>query len=167
MSAGSPNSLPQSRGNASSTALGNAAIITIALALGLWTLVHRRQLDWPPSRLFAAATTLTGYLALAGPLVLGRRTVHAAGLGDVVWLTVGLLFWLYNAASFLRGRFDLDQLHNPISPVGLGLAVAAVALASWRLHGPGRLWTWTNVTGWLLGLFWITAGAAALIPTTR
>ncbi len=46
----------------------------------------------------------------------------------------------------------------------MGMVVLAVIAASWKLKGAGRSWAWTNVTGWLLGIFWVALGLASLLP---
>jgi hypothetical protein len=46
----------------------------------------------------------------------------------------------------------------------MGLVVLALFAAGWRIHGPGHSWSWTNVVGWLLGMFWVGMGLATLWP---
>lgn len=157
--------LPAGRAGSSRSALTNALVIASALGIGLWALVDRGQIAWPPGRMLSAITTLAGYLALAGPIVLARRDRGGAGVGDLVWMTAGLLIWFYNAAALIRGTFETTRVADPVGPIGLALAVLAVSAAAWRLHGPGRVWTWTNVTGWILGIFWVGSGLAALLPS--
>jgi hypothetical protein len=47
----------------------------------------------------------------------------------------------------------------------MGLTVLAGLIAGWRLHA-GRLgsWTWTNVAGWVLGLYWVGMAFWSLLP---
>lgn len=157
-------SIPATKSGDSHSAVGNAVIVAVAVGMGLWALVQRRELSWPPSGLIANLTTLTGYLALAGPIVLSRQDRGRTGVGDLVWMTTGVLFWLYNGAAVIRGTFDPGRLADPVGAVGLALSVLAVMIAAWRLHGNGRIWTWTNVTGWILGVFWVGVGLATLLP---
>ena len=40
----------------------------------------------------------------------------------------------------------------------------AVLLAGWRTRGGSRNWSWTNVTGWVLAIFWVGMAATTMIP---
>jgi hypothetical protein len=126
---------------------------------------------WPPSNLLAGAYTLAGCLALVGPIVLARRESGDSGLGEWMWMSAGMLTWLHDLAALLRGELRSQDWATPISSGAIGLLVLAVLLAGWRLQ-PGASagrgsWRWTNVTGWILGLFWIGMGLAAVIPASR
>jgi hypothetical protein len=46
----------------------------------------------------------------------------------------------------------------------MGLTMFAVLLAAWRCRVAGASWSWTNVTGWVLGLFWVVMAASTLVP---
>ncbi len=46
----------------------------------------------------------------------------------------------------------------------MGLTMLAVLLAGWRSKAGARNWSWTNVTGWLLGVFWVGMGLTTLVP---
>ncbi len=46
----------------------------------------------------------------------------------------------------------------------MGLTILAVLLAGWRWRAEGKDWSWTNVTGWVLGLFWVGMGVATMPP---
>ena len=35
------------------------------------------------------------------------------------------------------------------------MTILAVLVAGWRCRLGVRNWSWTNVTGWALGLFWV------------
>lgn len=142
----------------------NAALIVLSIGYALWLLVNRGRLSWPPNELLAGAYTLAGCLALAGPVILLRREAGEGGLGDLVWMTGGLLIWVHDLAAAVRGEFRAISWPTPLGAQALGLTILAVAIASWRLHPTGRNWTWTNVIGWVLGLFWIGMGIVALIP---
>ncbi|HWE39854.1 MAG TPA: hypothetical protein VG406_25110 [Isosphaeraceae bacterium] len=112
-------------------------------------------MSWPPRELLAGATTLAGCLALVGPLVLGRKESTDGGLGELIWLSGGLLVWVFDLAAAARGRWRGTSWATPLDVQFMGLIVLAVALAGWRLRGGSKSWSWTNVTGWLLGAFWI------------
>ena len=71
------------------------------------------------------------------------------------------------AAGSSTGGGPYGQAHTWATPLGvtpLGLTILAVLLAGWRTHGASRSWSWTNVTGWVLGLFWVGMGLASLWP---
>lgn len=148
-----------------STPLINASLLAAALAYGLWLLVNRGRIGWPPHQLLANLFTVAGCLALIGPVVLLRRDAPAAdaGLGDLLWLTGGLLVWLFDAAALAQGQWRTLAPATPVNAIPLGLTVLAVMVAGWRTRGPGRGWSWTNVTGWLLGLFWVGLGLGTLL----
>jgi hypothetical protein len=146
----------------SSPALLNATLLVMALAFGLWLLVSRGQMTWPPSRLLSNLYTIAGCLALVGPFVLARKTSET-GLGDLVWMTGGMLVWLADLAS-LFGHVRLSTWATPLSYQTMGLATLALFVAGGRLHGAGHTWSWTNVVGWVLGLFWVGMGLASLWP---
>jgi hypothetical protein len=151
--------------SAVSSPLINAALVGVACGYGLWSLVARGRVSWPPHDLLASSYTVAGCLALVGPLVLGRRAgSEGAGLGELLWMTGGLLVWIFDAAAVLRGELRTLAPATPLGVAPMGLTMLAVLLAGWRTHGSGRHWSWTNVTGWLLGLFWVGMGLAALLP---
>jgi hypothetical protein len=161
--------MPSRRASPSAPALStsplvNAALLSAALAYGLWLLVARGRLSWPPHELLSGGYTLAGCLALVGPLVLARRGSGEGGLGDLLWLTGGLLLWIFDLAALARGEAHVISWVNPLGVRTMGLAMLAVLLAGWRSQGLGKGWTWTNVTGWLLGLFWVGMALASLLP---
>jgi hypothetical protein len=148
-----------------STPLVNAAMLALALGYGLWLLVARGRVGWPPHQLLASTYTVAGCLALVGPVVLLRReAADGGGLGELIWMTGGLLVWLYDAAALIRGELRSLAPATPLAAAPMGLTILAVALAGWRTRGAGRSWAWTNVTGWVLGVFWIGMAVAALVP---
>jgi hypothetical protein len=147
-------------GGAGPSVLLNAGLVAAALAAGTWLLVARRQLEWPPHELLRSLVTVAGCLGLVGPLVLARRSGDA-GLGELLWFSGGNLLWIQNLALLATGRFHPANAPIAVPAQLLAFAIAAVLVAGWRLHGPGQGWTWSNVFGWGLGLFWIGAG---LVP---
>jgi hypothetical protein len=142
----------------------NALIFASAVAGGLWLLVARGQMAWPPGRLLANLYTVAGCVALIGPVVLARRERGDAALGDLIWMTGGVLLWCVDLAEVLRGNVQPLQWPTPLPARTLGLVALALFLGGWRTYGAGRAWSWTNVTGWLLGLFWVGMGLATLGP---
>jgi hypothetical protein len=138
-----------------------------ALACGLWTLVARGRVSWPPNDLLANSYTLAGCLALVGPLVLMRRDAAESGLGDLLWMTGGLLVWMFDIAALLRGGYRSLAWATPLGHEAMGLTILAVLLAGWRMRAGGRAWSWTNVTGWVLGLFWVGMGLTAFLAAGR
>ncbi len=147
----------------------NALAVASAVGYGLWVLVGQGRMEWPPRELLAGAYTLAGCLALAGPLVLARRDREGgsggSGLGELAWLSGGLVVWIFNLASAVQGDARALLRATPIGARSMGLIVMAVVLAGWRLGSrQGRGWSWTNVTGWVLGLFWIGLAVWSLVP---
>src|SRR5262245_44077200 len=110
-----------------------AAILTAALGYSLYLLVNRGRLSWPPHELLNALATVCGCLALAGPLVLGRRGGDP-GLGEQFWMMGGLLLWVYNLAAVARGDWRPSSWSSPPGVPSLGLTILAAGLASWRLR---------------------------------
>src|SRR4051794_9874302 len=148
----------------SASPLVHAAVFAAALGYGLWLLIDRGRVSWPPHALLSGAYTLAGCLALVGPIILARRDGSDVGLGELLWLTGGLLVWVFDLAALAGGSVREVAWLNPLGVRAMGLTILAVLVAGWRAHGPGRTWTWTNVTGWLLGLFWVGMAAASLAP---
>jgi len=147
-----------------SSPVWNAAAVAGAVAYGLWLLVERGRISWPPHELAAGASTVAGALAMAGPLVLARRrgSPGESGLGELIWLSAGLLVWVFDLAALALGDRGPTAWVNPLGVRPMGLTVLAVGLAGWRAHGLGRGWTWTNVVGWLLGALWVGLALASL-----
>jgi hypothetical protein len=139
-------------------------LVAAALGLGLWILVSRGQVTWPPHRLLVSFSVVAGCVGLVGPLLLARSTATEPGLGTSLWWFGGGLLWLQNLALVLRGDFQLVQCPNPMGAQALGLAVLAALVASWRTHGAGQTSSWPNVVGWMLGVFWIGTGLASFLP---
>ncbi len=147
-----------------STPLVNAALVAGAVAYGTWLLVSRGRLTWPPTELLGNAYTLAGSLGLIGPILLARRERSEGGLGELVWMTGGLLIWVFDLAAVARGGARGLSWATPIGMQTMGLTILAVMLAGTRLLGVGRSWAWTNVVGWGLGLFWVLMGLGTLLP---
>jgi hypothetical protein len=150
--------------SASPSPLMNVWLLGAAIGYGLLILVGRGRVSWPPHELLAGTYTLAGCLALVGPLVLARRGAAEGGLGDLIWMTGGLLVWAFDLAAVLRGEVRMLSWATPLGSQAMGLTILAVLLAGWRTRGGTRNWSWTNVTGWILGLVWVGLGMAALLP---
>ncbi|WP_165219246.1 hypothetical protein [Aquisphaera insulae] len=133
----------------------NAILVLGAVGWGLSVLVDRGRLTWPPVALLGALSTLAGCLALVGPVILMRPGTKEGSLGELVWLTGGLLVWLFDLSGAIQGRTRSLNWTTPLGDRMMGLAILAVLLAGWRCGLAARNWSWTNVTGWALGLFWI------------
>jgi hypothetical protein len=144
--------------------LVNAILVVLAVCYGLSVLVHRGRMTWPPNQLLASLYTLAGCLAAVGPLVLARGEVEEAGLGDLLWMTGGLLVWVFDLVAALRGEWRSIAWVTPLGYQTMGLTILAVLLAGWRCRISARGWSWTNVTGWILGLFWVGMAVASMAP---
>ena len=158
-----PAKLSAPTASASSPAL-NAALVGLASSYALWLLVSRGKVSWPPSDLLANIYTVAGCIALVGPLVLLRREGSETGVGDTLWLTGGLMVWIFNVAAMIRGEGKLASLPTPVASSTMGLVTLAVLVATWRARAGSRTWSWTNVTGWTLGVFWVGLAFATLMP---
>lgn len=151
-------------GGAGSGAVFNAVFMALAVVGGLAILVQRGRLDWPPNHLLASLYTVAGCLALVGPIILSRLGEGGGNLGELLWMTGGLLVWVNDVVSVLRGEWRAVPWATPLSTQTMGLTILAVLLAGWRCGINGRSWSWTNVTGWMLGLFWVTMAGVAMLP---
>ena len=149
---------------ATASPLGTALLLSVAVSAGIGTLVARGQLRWPPTQLLASLYTLVGCLALVGPVLLRRKEAGEVGLGELVWMAGGLLVWIFDGAAVARGETHTVSWATPLGYQPMGLMILAVGLAAWRCRVGGGGWSWTNVTGWTLGLFWIAMAASTLIP---
>jgi hypothetical protein len=159
-------------GSASSTssgqpAIANALLVTAALVAGTVLLVQRRQLTWPPYALLSSLSTIAGCLALVGPIILARSGNVSGSLGELGWLTAGLLVWLFDITALLQGQWRSTLWATPLPDRSMGLFLLAVLLAGWKCGLADRNWAWTNVAGWLLCLFWVTSSALSwILPAT-
>ncbi|WP_435006400.1 hypothetical protein P12x_003971 [Tundrisphaera lichenicola] len=156
---------PKSMGSASPTApLGTALLLSAALCYGLGTLFARGRLSWPPDQLLASIFTVAGCLALIGPIVLYRRDPSEIGLGELLWMAGGLIVWVFDLASIAKGEARSISWATPLGYQPMGLTILAILLATARSRVGGSNWAWTNVLGWLLGIFWVAMAATTLIP---
>lgn len=146
--------------------LVNALLLVVAAAYGLWLLVDRGRVSWPPHELLSGAHTFAGCLALVGPLVLWRRDGAEGGVGELAWMSGGFLVWIHNIVALFGGRYNDHSWVTPIGIAPMGLTVLAVLLAGVWLRGGtgGRKWAWTNVLGWLLGVFWVSLAISSFLP---
>ena len=80
----------------------------------------------------------------------------------MIWLTGGLLLWLVDLAGVFQGQVRTLNWTTPLGDRTMGLVILAVLLAGWKCGLAGRDWSWTNVTGWALGLFWVARPARSL-----
>ena len=144
--------------------LGTAIWLGLATTGGIGSLVARGRMAWPPTELLADLATVGGCLALVGPILLHRKGRDEYGLGDLVWLAGGMLVWVFDAAAVARGEARSLSWATPLGTQAMGLSVLAVALAAWRSGLARPTWAWTNVTGWVLGLFWVTLAVSSLWP---
>jgi hypothetical protein len=150
--------------SSSTPPLANALLLGLALCGGLGLLFARGRLSWPPTELFASTYTVAGCLALIGPILLHRRDSAEVGLGELLWMSGGLVVWVFDLAAIARGDYRSLSWATPLGYQPMGLTILAVMLAAWRCRVAGSNWSWTNVTGWALGLFWVAMAASTLIP---
>jgi hypothetical protein len=144
--------------------LFNALLVGVAVIYALSILVNRGSLTWPPHQLLASLYTVSGCLALVGPFVLARGEGSEPGLGELLWMTGGMLIWIFDAAAAFRGQWRTTAWVAPLGYQTMGLTMLAVLLAGWRCRVQIRGWSWTNVTGWILGLFWVALAFIAIWP---
>jgi hypothetical protein len=141
--------------SASNPAIANAVLVATAMLFGSWLLVQKGRLTWPPYELLASLSTLAGCLALVGPFILIRSGEIEGSLGELLWLTGGLLVWFFDIDAMVQGHWKTTPWATPLHDRTLGLAILAVLLAGWKCGLADRNWSWTNVTGWLLSAFWV------------
>jgi hypothetical protein len=151
----SDKSLGSNRGGSASRPIVNALLVGAALFWGISLLVRGGRLTWPPYGLLHSLSTLAGCLALVGPLILIRNGEISGSLGELVWLTAGLLVWVSDIEGILGGQWRSMHWANPLHDRAMGLTMLAVLLAGWKCGLANWKWSWTNLTGWLLGTFWI------------
>jgi hypothetical protein len=147
---------PSPRAAASSgSAITNALLVAAALAWGLSLLVQRGRMTWPPYALLSGLATIAGCLALVGPFILLRSGEIQGSLGELAWLTAGILIWIFDIVAIVQGQWRTIPWATPLSDRTLGLTVLAVLVAGWRCGLAQRNWSWTNVIGCLLSAFWV------------
>jgi len=139
-------------------------LLLAALGYGLYLLVKKGAVNWPPNDLLASIYTLAGCLALVGPFVLARAESGERGLGELLWMTGGLLLWVSNVAAIIRGTWQIRTWATPIGYETMGMTILAVLLAGWSCRLGSRSWAWTNVTGWVLGVFWVGMALSTFMP---
>ena len=144
-----------------------AALVLAAVGYGMMLLIDRRELSWPPRELMGSLATIAGCLAMVGPLLLWRRGGGEATLGELTWIVGGLLLWSLNLAALARGQTRGVDWASPIGPELLGPVALAVLIGGWRTGRAAWSWTWTGVTGWVLGLLWIGLGVLEMLPQDR
>jgi hypothetical protein len=137
------------------SAITNALLMAAALAWGLSLLVQRGRMTWPPYSLLSSLATLAGCLALVGPFILFRAGEIQGSLGELAWLTAGILIWTFDLAAVMQGQWRTIPWATPLSDRTLGLMVLAVLVAGWKCGLAQRNWSWTNVIGCLLSAFWV------------
>src|SRR4051794_40466228 len=142
----------------------NAVLLGLAVAYAIVSLVNRGKMAWPPNQLLASLYTVAGCLALVGPIVLIRAEAGESGLGELLWMTGGLLVWVFDAVAAFRGDWQSTAWVTPLGYQTMGMTILAVLIAGWRCRVSGRVWSWTNVTGWVLGLFWVGMAVVSMLP---
>ncbi len=136
-------------------AIANALLVGAALLWGAVLLIHRGRLTWPPYQLLSSLSTLAGCLALVGPLILIRSGEIEGSLGELMWLSGGLLVWIFDIEGVVQGHWRSLQWATPLHDRTMGLTILAVLLAGWKCGLAEWNWSWTNVTGWILSAFWV------------
>jgi len=142
-----------------------AVLMAGSIGVGLWTLVARGRLSWPPTQLLSSLFTVAGCLALVGPILLATRAGQSTGgLGELVWMSGGLIVWVFDLAAVVRGGWRSVAWTTPLGCQAMGLTILAILIAGWRWRSSSKDWSWTNVTGWMLGLFWVGMGLSTMAP---
>jgi hypothetical protein len=102
-------------------------------------------------------------------MILCRAGDIEGSLGELGWLTGGLLIWIFDLAAVFQGHWKTLHWATPLSDRVLGLTILAVLLAGWKCGLAHRNWSWTNVTGWLLSSFWVGMAICSwlLAPAAR
>ena len=147
-----------------SAPLTTASLLVVALAYGVGTLVSHGQMKWPPTQLLASLYTVAGCLAIVGPILLLRKDADAIGVGELIWTVGGLVIWVFDAAALARGDTRTLSWATPLAYQPMGLTMLAVGAAAWRSRSGSTNWSWSNVTGWALGIFWVAMAAITLLP---
>ena len=112
--------LGSNRGSSASRPIINALLVGAALFWGVSLLVRGGRLTWPPYALLNSLSTLAGCLALVGPLVLIRNGEISGSLGELVWLTGGLLVWVFDIEGDLAGPMEVLAVGNSAPRPGHG-----------------------------------------------
>lgn len=162
--AGSRSSSASTTAASPSPQIANALLVGGAFCYGLAQLVMKGRVNWPPHQLLSSVFTVAGCLALVGPVILARSESEERGLGELLWMTGGLLVWIFDLSAALRGSWQTQAWATPLGYETMGLTMLAVLVAGWRCRIGVRHWSWTNVTGWVLGLFWVMMAFSTLLP---
>lgn len=147
-----------------SSPLLNATLVLLAIGYGLMLLVERHELSWPPRELLASLSTLAGCLAMVGPFLLWRRGSEEGTVGEMTWIVGGLLLWAFDLSALVQGNLRELDWAAPIGPEILGPVILSVMIGGWLTGRLAWSWTWTSVTGWLLGLIWIGIWILSMLP---
>jgi hypothetical protein len=150
-------------GTLKNPAIINAFFIAAALLWGTTLLVQKGRLAWPPYQLLSGLSTMAGCLALVGPLILARSGTAEGNLGELLWLTGGLLVWIFDIEGAVRGDWRSMHWATPLSDRTMGLVILAVLLAGWKCGLCPWNWSWTSITGWALGALWIGIGCGSWV----
>lgn len=153
-----PAATPKNSGGGGQSPLLSAVAIMAALGYGGVLLVQNGRLSWPPYNLLGSMFTVFGCIALVGPFILCRRAPGDAYLGELVWLTCGLLIWMHDLAFVARGDWKTAPWATPMSYQAIGLAALAIVIAGRQCGIAAKSWAWTNVVGLILALFWVGMG---------
>ena len=119
-------------------AVTNAILLAAAARAGLEPALPAREAHLAPLALLSSLSTLAGCLALVGPLILARSGSREGSLGELVWLTGGLLVWLFDLAGTLQGQARTLNWATPLGERTMGLVILAVLLAGWKCGLAGR-----------------------------
>ncbi len=153
--------MPTARSSSSAHPLTSALLLAGAIAWGLWRLVESGRVAWPPHGLLASLSTLAGCIALVGPLILLRSGELNGELGELAWMTAGILIWICDLEAIARGQWRTMAWATPLSERTIGVVVLAVLIAGWKCGLKEWKWSWTNLTGWLLAMLWIGVAASS------
>ncbi|WP_076343703.1 hypothetical protein [Paludisphaera borealis] len=155
-----------SSSSSSDHAVLNALLVAAALGGAFSLLVRNGRLTWPPVQLLSGLATIAGCLALVGPLILARSGRSGGSLGELVWMTGGLLIWIFDVVGVIGGNMKWTNWATPLGERTMGLIILAVLIAGMRSGLAGKDWSWTNVTGWALGLFWVGLAFSSWLLTS-
>ena len=151
--AGSPN---RAAASPDRSAITNALLVAAAMAWGSEHAGSARAADLAPATPFSTASRRSpAAWPWSGPFILFRSGEIQGSLGELAWLTVGLLIWTFDLVALAQGQWRTIPWATPLSDRTLGLMVLAVLVAGWRCGLAQRNWSWTNVLGCVLGAFWV------------
>ena len=87
------------------------------------------DLALPVLRDVALAVSPGECLALVGPLILARSGKSSGSLGELVWMTGGLLIWIFDVVGMASGTVKWADWATPLGERTMGLIILAVLLA--------------------------------------